>query len=654
MPSSPRFRLASALSAAMALLFLTASTPPKSTSSPSSNKLEAALDKLGAHPCKDSKLTCVSLTMPLDQLGNDPKGHVDIDFAVHFSEKPSKGLLIYLVGGPGSSGLEAAEDSLSDHDSRLGQEMDIVFLDQRGTGDRNAMDCPKASAVYDMATIDLDKPDEAIDLTKSFVAGCVKEMKHAELLPYVGTDQAIRDLETFRQAIGAPKVWLYGESYGTQFAEQYAVAFPDAIGGVILDGVVDTNLDAQGYAAEDSRAAESILARLFAFCDDKASCHADMSEPAATVYDALAARLAKGPITVDYPLPDGSTRRELTRGMLEGAAFSALYGPGDRRDFIRALAAAGHGNLVPLLRLAYYNLALDPLTLEALGYSGFYLGAYYGISCQDYAEPGADPAALAKAILAEAKTRSAAFPHFPQLYVSDRLPCAFWPAKGKVGRPEPFTGGSYPTMILNSDADPATPISNGYAVFDRVKNGYMITMQGGPHVIMGRDEACPDKIVLGLMLDDQIPLAHEQICETALTRSYVPLTLRDPADAEDPLKVARGVETELERFPEFYWDLGSDPVSVGCDHGGKIEARETKTGRKYRFRNCALWPELRISGTASAHQEGDDSDDITLAIDVAGSHRGHLNYHHDGITEATSLGGEFDGKDLTTPRPPLH
>ena len=653
MPSSPCFRLASALSAAAALLILTASTPPKSTSSPSSNKLEAALDKLGAHRCKDSKLTCVTLTMPLDQLGNDPKGHVDIDFAVHFSEQPSKGLLIYLVGGPGSSGLEAAEDSLSDHDSRLGQDMDIVFLDQRGTGDRNAMDCPKASAVYDMATIDLDKPDAAVALAKAFVAGCVKEMKHTNLLPYVGTDQAIRDLETFRQAIGAPKVWLYGESYGTQFAQQYAVAFPDAIAGVILDGVIDTNLDAQAYAADDGRAAEGILARLFAFCDDKSSCHADMTKPAAAVYDDLAARLAKAPIAIDYPLPDGSTRRELTRGMLEGAAFSALYGPGDRRDFIRALAAAGRGNLVPLLRLAYYNLALDPLTLEALGYSGFYLGAYYGISCQDYAEPGADPTALAKSILAEAKTRSAGFPHFPQLYVSDRLPCAFWPAKGKVGRPKPFTGGSYPTVILNSDADPATPISNGYAVFDRVKNGYMITMQGGPHVIMGRDEACPDKIVLGLMLDDQSPIAHEQICDTALTRSYVPLTLQDPADAKDALKVARAVEVELDRFPEFYWDLGSDPVSIGCDHGGKIEARETKTGREYRFRNCSLWPELRISGTASAHREGDDSDDITLAIDVAGAHQGHLNYHHDWITEATSLGGEYDGKDLTTPRPPL-
>jgi pimeloyl-ACP methyl ester carboxylesterase len=505
-----------------------------------------------------------------------------------------------------------------------------------------------------MATLDPDKPAEAIDTAKRFVAECTGEMTHLDLLPYVGTDQAIQDLEAFRQAIGGPEVWLYGESYGTQFAEQYAVAYPDAIAGVILDGVTDTSLDAEAYAVEDSRTAESILARIFAECDDTEGCHHDMTR-AAAVYDALVARAAKAPIEIEYPLGSGElARRQLTAGMLEGEAFSALYGPNDRHDFIRALAAAAHGNLVPMLRLAYYNLALDPETMDALGYQAFYEGAYYAITCQDFAEPGSSSETLAQAILAAAKARGTEFPHFRQLYVSDRLPCAFWPAKGKAERPRPFAGGRYPTVILNSDADPATPIAGGYAVFDRVKNGYMITMRGGPHVIMGRGEACPDKIVLGLLLDDETPVAHEQICDTPLMRSYVPLTLIDPAQAKDGFEVAHAVEVEIERLPELYWDLGSDPVSVGCDHGGKIEARDTDAGREYRFKNCELWPGLRISGTGSAHQKKDDSDDITLAIDVAGSHQGHLNYHHDWMTGATSLGGEYDGNELATPRPPAH
>ena len=55
--------------------------------------------------------------------------------------------------------------------------------------------------------------------------------------------------------------------------------------------------------------------------------------------------------------------------------------------------------------------------------------------------------------------------------------------------------------ILVACSDPATPISNGYAVFDRIPNAFMVTMEGGPHVIWGRGSACPDKIVFGLMLD---------------------------------------------------------------------------------------------------------------------------------------------------------
>ncbi|HWA45344.1 MAG TPA: alpha/beta fold hydrolase [Hypericibacter adhaerens] len=652
MSRSPWLRLASVLSATAAILLLTASTPPKS--SVTTNALRATVEKLGGQPCKDSDLTCLKIKVPIDHFSNEPKGEIEIEFAIHFANQQSKGLLIYLVGGPGSSGLQVAEDSLADHDHRLGDEMDVVFLDQRGTGTNTLIDCPAAIARYDMADLDPDKPDTAIAQAKGFVADCTGEMKHAELLPYVDTEQAIRDLEAFRQAIGAPKVWLYGESYGTQFAQQYAVAFPGAIAGVILDGVLDTALGSEAYAVADSKAVEGIFTRILRSCDGRSDCHADMGRASAAAYDELASRLAKAPIQVDFPLPNGDRiPRELNSGMLEGTAFSSLYTPSDRRDFLRVLAAAARGNLIPLMRLTYYDLAVDPETLDGVGYGSFYSGAYYAISCLDYTEEGDSPEAAARSILARAKTLRAQFPRFIQLYFSDRLPCAFWPARAKTARGPSFTGGDYPTVILNSDADPATPISNGYAVFDRVKHGYMITMQGGPHVIMGRGLGCPDKIVLALLLDGETPVAHEQICDTSLVRSYTPLTLTDPADAKDGFAVARAIETEVEQFPEIPWDIGSDPISVGCDRGGMIEARKTKDGAEFRFKDCQLWPGLRITGTGSAHRQGDSSDDITLVVEIEGSHHGRLNYHHDWITEATTIAGDYDGAEIATPRPPL-
>jgi pimeloyl-ACP methyl ester carboxylesterase len=59
--------------------------------------------------------------------------------------------------------------------------------------------------------------------------------------------------------IGAPKVWLYGESYGTQFVQAYATTYPKAVRGVIVDGVVDLNLSAEGFYRSYTLAAEKIL-----------------------------------------------------------------------------------------------------------------------------------------------------------------------------------------------------------------------------------------------------------------------------------------------------------------------------------------------------------------------------------------------------------
>ena len=78
-------------------------------------------------------------------------------------------------------------------------------------------------------------------------------------------------------------------------------------------------------------------------------CKADVrGGDALAVYDALAARLATGPITFDYPLADGTTvQRELTANALEYGAFYYIYSRGARALLQRAIAAASHDNFVP-------------------------------------------------------------------------------------------------------------------------------------------------------------------------------------------------------------------------------------------------------------------------------------------------------------------
>jgi pimeloyl-ACP methyl ester carboxylesterase len=616
-----------------------------------SDFLRAAIGRLGGKDCPDSALTCVDLDVPVDRTKPGSNETITIRFAVSFASKESKGVLFYAVGGPGGSGLAVADSYLASFDQRLSEEMDVVFFDQRGVGPLNGIACPKAGLAFDMTTVSLDRPDAAVAAAKTFAEACIAETPHAELLPHIATDQAVQDLEDFRKAIGSPKIWLYGESYGSQFAQVYAARYPQALDGLILDGVVDVSRDAAAFYRDDVSSAEKLLNKTFAACDADAACRADMVAPAGEVYDRLAARLSAAPIPVDYPLASGRfAKRELTTAIFETNAFYALYGPDSRMSFLRALAASREGNFVPLMRLGYDNLGADPETAGPDHDPTWYGGAYYGITCPDYGDAGEDPVPQTNKILDEARSLASEAPRLIRDFYAERLVCVFWPVPGRKARPAPFPGGDYPTLVLNSDSDPATPVRNGYAVFDHAKNAYMITMQGGPHVIWGRGRDCPDKIVFGLMLDGRKPEKREQICKQDFLDAYVPLTAAKTGDA---FGLAQGLEAELAQSRDIAnWD-GYSELTFGCDFGGTMTVDAASSGTEYIFDDCAFWRGIEVSGDGVSidASDGMQPDGLSLDIEIMGAHHGALSYRHDTTTEARSLSGKYDGKDVATPRP---
>ncbi len=614
--------------------------------------LKAAVEKLGGAPCATGSLTCVSIEVPLDHRANDPSKKLKLTFAVSLASEESKGVLFYAVGGPGGSGQGVADDYLSAFDERLTQNMDIVFFDQRGVGAEHGIECPVAQAAFDSTDLSVNDPDAAIAAAKTFVADCMAELKSNDLLPYVDTEQAIRDMEMFREAIGGPKVWMYGESYGTQFAQQYAATFPGAINGVIVDGVVDLSLNFAGYYASYTSASERILQRVLESCKSVPGCREDMKGDASQVYADLARRLKQGPIELDFPLGDGTTvKRQLTGAMLEANAFYALYGPDDRAAFLRVLAAASRDQLLPMLRLAYSTLVIDPTTEQGVADPSWFGAAYYAITCLDYTEGGEDREANARQIMAEAKAFAERAPLLTRVYFAERLACAFWPNRGDTQRPAPFAGGDYPTMILNADTDPITPITMSYDVLDHVKNGYMVAMEGGPHVIWGRGLSCPDEIVYSLLFDGILPEAKEQLCRQDFIGAYEPLTLTDPVLAGAPMQVAQALQTELEQSPEVYnWD-GSETLALGCDYGGTLDVSAAEEGTAYSFAKCAWWPGLVLDGTGISIEEGAENVGLTVDLAVSGSHTGQITYRHNTATDAMTLNGTYDGKVIATPRP---
>ncbi len=614
--------------------------------------LRAALPGLGAAPCALGALRCVTLKVPRDHLANDPDATIDVTFAISLASKASKGILLYVVGGPGGSGLAVADDYLAAFDASLTENMDIVFFDQRGTGPATGLECPAAGAAFDTAAMPLEPPDAAIAVARRFVADCQAELAETELLPFVNTAQAIRDLEVFRGQTGGAKIWIYGESYGTQFAQEYARAFPQAIRGVILDGVVDLNLSNEAFYKTYITASERILNRVFAACATQSGCEADMGADAGQVYDGLVAQLAKAPATVSLPLADGTlATRVLTADMLQTNAFYGLYGVQGRADFLRALAAAAQGDLRPMLRQAYVNLLINPATGESIPDPTWYGAAYYAITCSDARDPGEGTEAVMDQIIAEARAFALQAPRLLRAYYAERLACALWPRHGPLQRPAPFAGGDYPTLVLNADTDPITSVSMAYSVFQNVRNGYLVVMQGGPHVIWGRGFACPDQIVQALLYDGTLPEAGVQICKQDFTAGYEPLTMRNPADAKDAFTVLRSLATEVNQSPGLNsWD-GEAALAIGCDHGGSVTVSAGEDATVYAFQACGWWPGLTFDGTGTKVEAGDAGDGLTLDLAISGAHAGRIIYRHNSHTEAVSLSGSYDGGPASTPLP---
>lgn len=616
--------------------------------SETTNPIVDVLDELGGVPCEESDFTCVTLTVPLDHDAPDSEATLDVTFAVLPATGPSKGLFVTVMGGPGYAGLEWAADYSSYFDPVLFENFDVVFFDQRGIGSSNGLDCPDASALFsltDAHPVVADEEQAYIDATRTFVESCVEEMEADDLLPYFGTVQAIHDLEAFRQSVGAPTMWLYGESYGTQFAQEYATAYPDALSGLILDGVVDLTLTGEEYYAEQTQAFNDTLTASLEACNADAACAADFGMDAVVFYDDLAAELLAASATLNYPLPSGRFESlPYTLGMLENSAYTAVYGRLERAVFVRALAAAARGDLLPLARLGYADLGLSPepgpLDLRLAIEHGDGAAPYYVVECNDYHFYGdSTPDERAQAWLDDGDVHEASVPRLSIIYYTD-LPCLFWPVEGRAERPEPFTGGDYTTFILNTSTDPATPVSNGFKVFSQLENAYMITQIGGPHVIFGREETCPDVTLTDWMVYGNLPPYNEFICPGGVMSEYEPLSEVLPDDAA---AMIRAVDVEIQNLPEYrYWDVYT-PLLIGCKWGGIMTVAATEDGERFAFAGCGFFAGFYIDGS------GEWIYDVSFTLDVTTccAHVGEISYYRDDAAGMYTITGTYDGDDIS-------
>lgn len=641
------------LTLTLAVLFWSILTP---SLSPSGGALSAAngrpstrqiLKQLGGVPCpNDSAFTCVTLTVPLDHFNPADTRTLAVTFAVLPATGNRKGMFVTVTGGPGTSGIAVADSYTAAFDPAIPRRFDIVFFDQRGATLSGGLACSEAAVAFYQSDFRADTPAQEAALknaARTFSTDCVSELGRPEALPYYGTAQAIEDLELFRRLLQDERLWLYGESYGTQYAQTYAAAHGEHLAGLLLDGAVDLTLTGFEYYAQQAQAFNATLVATLEACTADPACAADFRQEAVTTYDQLAQRLQQTANAFRFPLADGRTvRRTYTFADLEVTAAGQAYSEGDRMLFNRALAAyAGRRDLVPLARLLYANLGLDPQTLAVVPDPTYSDGMFYAVECQDYGYPGATPEVRADNYLRAGDPVEAALPRLASLFYGD-LPCAYWPdATSDLSRPEPLLAPGIPTFVLGATADPATPYAQGVSVYQRLADGYLITQQGGPHVIFGRGVACVDDLVTDFLVKGRAPAQRETTCEGSITTEYVPLAPVSAQEFETPLEALASLETEINYLPEYYYWDGVAPTGAGCGVSGSL--RFEPDGKRYvfSFAGCTFTRGFSATGVGAYASNGDR---FVLDVTTAGRWNCTLRYVRAG--DKTRITGNCNGANV--------
>lgn len=229
-------------------------------------EMEANWDPCSLHEgANDGLAECATLEMPLFWDKLDDSRTIGIRAKRLLSEKKSEGQVWLLAGGPGQSGTVSLPEFMQDI-MELNPAVDLYTIDHRGTGFSGRLDCPEA--------------EETASIKGTYVSAeetpsCVEYLvdKWEDGLGAITTSNSAIDVAAFIEASreDGKRVFVYGGSYGTYWAQRYLQIFPNQADGAILEGIVPPDATFVWYDEKTNDVAHELmnLCGRDAFCSSK-------------------------------------------------------------------------------------------------------------------------------------------------------------------------------------------------------------------------------------------------------------------------------------------------------------------------------------------------------------------------------------------------
>lgn len=279
-------------------------------------------------PCPQyPSLQCGSLGVPLDRSAQLP-GTVRLAAIRRLAgARPAENAVIALAGGPGQAATPLVREFATIMLPALASR-DLLVFDQRGTGASTGLSCMLRGRSLTAAA-----------------TRCAAQLGARR--GQFTTAASVEDLEALRAAAGYERLVLYGVSYGTKLALDYASRHPQRVEALVLDSAVP-------QAGPDTlqRSTFGAMRRVLADMCAGGACHGISKDPVAELagqVQRLAGKPLRGPLIAasGRRVPAAVYRSDLLNVLVAGDVNPTL-----RAELPAAITSARRGDAAPLVRLA--------------------------------------------------------------------------------------------------------------------------------------------------------------------------------------------------------------------------------------------------------------------------------------------------------------
>ncbi|RPD63522.1 alpha/beta-hydrolase [Lentinus tigrinus ALCF2SS1-6] len=519
----------------------------------------------------DTSLSCGFLEVPLDY--QDPSvGKARLALIKANATGERRGSLFFNPGGPGGSGLSSVNENKDLLLGLSGGVYDVISWDPRGVGNLTIPgeifcfeDLADYAAFFN-STIELTGIEETgnftdpADIDALLAQAPIMQKKYEEVgqkclnspngkfLKYVGTAAAVRDMVSIANVLDGPSapINFVGISYGTLIGSWFVNMFPERVGRVILDGVIDPVV----FATQEEALVRhfsilvlgSIVSLILAGIATQAFPGSLISTD--TIYKALITGCAltgpsgcaiasegDGPLDIDakiqallmaaYDATKLNASIPLTSGDIRIQLFSEMYSPSDWSNFMNeelpqiiqiVNGEAPENTSQGLSRRSKNGIRSNLLAKRNSDQDENLSFTSPAIDCADSVDlRGTTMEEVFKGIISTTQSTAHLFgSSWPILFYR----CSFWPVRSVERYQGPFNKTlANKILVVSSILDPATPLPGAETVARLLGTSAVLVRQNGfGHTTNSEPSSCLKDISIAYFTNGTLP-ANNTLCE---------------------------------------------------------------------------------------------------------------------------------------------